>query len=107
MRRISSSSTSVFFAIALLAGTPALCAAQAASNDPYVGTKARYEAAAAQLADMVQPPQGEELARVASDAITASYFAERIPETAELFARYRRSGGAGHGVWGNLAFGQG
>ena len=92
MRRISWYSTSALAAVALLAGLSPLRAQEPARNDPSIGSVARYEAAAARLGDNAGPLAGEELARIASEAITAAYFAERFTEAAQLYAQYRGVG---------------
>lgn len=92
MRRIFWSSTSALATLTLLVSTAALHAEEPSAHDPSVRSVARYEAAAAQLADSAAPLAGEERARVASEAITAAYFAERFPEAAQLYAQYQSIG---------------
>jgi CHAT domain-containing protein len=92
VRAISWCSTRAFAALALLLGASAVHAGTTRADDPFVGSVARYEAAAARLADRAAPPAGEERARTASEAITSAYIAERYAEAAQLFAEHRDAG---------------
>lgn len=89
--RLSQAAHGVIIALAAFAA-PADLSAAPSDSDPIVGSMARYQAAAAQLADPAAPPEGDDLARIASEAIAAAYFSERFPEAASLFARYRDVG---------------
>jgi len=78
--------------LGLLVMTDAAQAAPPPGDDVFVGSLARYEAAAARLADDTAPREGAARARLASEAITAAYLSERYAEAAALFAQYRDAG---------------
>lgn len=86
-RPISWYSNSVLVALLLMA-SPGLAQAQE-QDDPFVGTVARLESASARLDDRASPPQGEELARLASEAIQSAYFSERYAKADALYSRYK------------------
>lgn len=78
-------------ALALCALTPVLHAAPA-DADPFAGSLARYQSAAAQLADPANQPDAAALASLASEAIVAAYVSSQFLPAAQLFARYREAG---------------
>ncbi|MGI9377981.1 MAG: CHAT domain-containing protein [Tsuneonella suprasediminis] len=89
--RITWCSTRAVIAAALIAVAVPAYSAPPVRDDPFIGTVARYEAAAATLQSGDGDLDPQQIAALASQAITAAYFSERYQAAADLFARYQGS----------------
>lgn len=87
--RITLCSTRTVIAATLLAFTFPAHSAQPAEDDLFLGTVARYEAAAASLKESGGDLAPQQIGAIASRAIIAAYFSERYDAAADLYSRYR------------------